>query len=190
MAYCSQCGAYLADGFEKCPACGKSVRDTEKKKAREDSWDIYEDNGYKGGAAAYKRQHQESRQSYDSYESRETQGEKQEFDPGEWSYADPVYDAQVIYDVPDGATRLFAALSYWSWLFIIPLIFKKDDPFVKLHLNQGLVLFIISVLSGLVGFLGWVVNVIAFIMCVAGFINAVRGKDTKLPLVGEIVIIK
>ena len=140
MAYCSQCGAYLADGFDKCPACGKSVREPEKKKAWDDSWDIYEDNGYKGGAAAYRSSRQEKQQSYDGYESRNAGQPKQEFDPGEWSYAEPVYDAKVVYDVPDGATRLFAALSYWSWLFIIPLIMKRDDPFVKPHLNQGLVL--------------------------------------------------
>lgn len=39
--------------------------------------------------------------------------------------------------------NLFAALSYISILFIIPLLFKKDSKFAQFHGKQGLVLFAI-----------------------------------------------
>ncbi|MEG1027853.1 MAG: hypothetical protein RSE07_04105, partial [Oscillospiraceae bacterium] len=39
-----------------------------------------------------------------------------------------------------------ACISYLSILFIIPLLVKPESPFVKFHVNQGLNLFIISVI--------------------------------------------
>jgi len=177
MAYCRECGAYIADGFDKCPACGLSTAEPKRKRVKDDDWDIYEDNGYKGGAAAYKKQSSNRRER------------AEEFDASEWR-AEPVYDAEIVNDAPDGTTRLLAAASYWSWLFILPLILRKDDPFVRLHLNQGIALTIISTVLSWMGFLGGVANLAVFVMCVIGFINAVRGKECRLPIVSEINIIK
>ncbi|MEA1909847.1 MAG: hypothetical protein U9M89_02410 [Patescibacteria group bacterium] len=42
-------------------------------------------------------------------------------------------------------TKVFAALSYLSALFIIPWVVKKDDSYVKFHLQQGITLFVIEV---------------------------------------------
>ena len=100
------------------------------------------------------------------------------------------YDAEIVNDVPDGTTRLLAAASYWSWLFILPLILRKDDPFIKPHLNQGIALTIISTVLSWVGFLGGVANLAVFVLSVIGFINAIRGKEYRLPIVSEINIIK
>jgi len=173
LAYCKECGARLADGFEKCPACGASARAPRRKKPRDDSWDIYEDNGCKGGSAAYQRQRME----------------REEFTAEEWD-AEPIYDAELVDETPDGASRLLAAVSYVRWLFILPFLLKKDDPFVKSHLNQGMVLFIISFCAGMLGFLGVLVNLVVLFMCLAGFISALRGKYCRLPLVSDINIIK
>ncbi|MCK4883162.1 MAG: hypothetical protein KAS92_09075, partial [Candidatus Omnitrophica bacterium] len=38
--------------------------------------------------------------------------------------------------------KVFAILSYLSILCIIPLVFKKDNPFVLKHGKQGLILFL------------------------------------------------
>ena len=38
-------------------------------------------------------------------------------------------------------TKVFAALSYLSVLFVIPWVVKKDSPFVNFHIKRGMVLF-------------------------------------------------
>ena len=38
-------------------------------------------------------------------------------------------------------SKIFAALSYFSILFVVPLIIKKEDSFVKFHIRQGMTLF-------------------------------------------------
>ncbi|MFA5270058.1 MAG: hypothetical protein WC400_00320 [Patescibacteria group bacterium] len=44
-------------------------------------------------------------------------------------------------------TRVFAALSYLSVLFVIPWITKRDDKFVMFHVRQGVVLFLVEVVA-------------------------------------------
>ena len=87
--------------------------------------------------------------------------------------------------------RLIAALSYLGVLVVLPLFFvDKDDPFVKFHARQGLVILIGFVLAGFVtavipviGNLFWLVLALASI---AGLIQALQGKWWKVPLVGDI----
>ena len=43
--------------------------------------------------------------------------------------------------------KLFAAISYLSILFVVPLIVKKDDQFVAFHLKQGMGLFAAEVIA-------------------------------------------
>ncbi len=43
-------------------------------------------------------------------------------------------------------SKIFAALSYFSILFIVPLIVKKEDDFVKFHIRQGITLFFAEVI--------------------------------------------
>jgi len=38
-------------------------------------------------------------------------------------------------------TKLFAAISYLSILFVIPWIVRKDHPYVAFHIKQGMALF-------------------------------------------------
>jgi len=97
-----------------------------------------------------------------------------------------------------------SVLSYLGILFLIPLLVKKDSKYVKFHVNQGLVLFIIdiaitildgvfkplgvagSVLSGLTGIAGLAV----FILMIMGIVNAATGKVKELPIIGSIRILK
>lgn len=43
-------------------------------------------------------------------------------------------------------SKIFAALSYFSILFIVPLVVKKEDEFVKFHIRQGIALFLAEVI--------------------------------------------
>ncbi|MFH0912278.1 MAG: hypothetical protein V1807_01315 [Patescibacteria group bacterium] len=55
----------------------------------------------------------------------------------------------------DGDTKIFAALSYLSVLFIIPWVVKKDIPFVAFHIKRGIALFVAELV---VWFLLWLVE--------------------------------
>ena len=86
-----------------------------------------------------------------------------------------------------------AVLCYLGILVLVPFLTDaKNDPFVKFHIKQGLVLLIFEVILGaisavpvigwIIGGLGWIFSVILFIM---GIVNAVGGKEVELPVIGK-----
>ncbi len=79
-------------------------------------------------------------------------------------------------------------------LFFVPLLTDaKNDPFVKFHVKQSLVLllswFLAAIISsisvGIIGWIGWVLNISILILWVMGIINAVNGKQEHLPIIGK-----
>ncbi len=100
--------------------------------------------------------------------------------------------------------KLLAVLSYISILVIIPIIVAPDSRFCRHHANQGLVLFIIGFAVNiinrvlrvipLIGRLGLaltgLVQIALVILAICGIIEAIQGKTEKLPIIGDIQIIK
>jgi uncharacterized membrane protein len=101
-------------------------------------------------------------------------------------------------------TMIFAILSYISILFIVGMIADPQNQKLKFHTNQGLVLFItevilgiasgiisifplINILSPLFGFAIWAVSVI---LSVIGIINASKGEEKQLPIIGKYTLYK
>jgi len=89
--------------------------------------------------------------------------------------------------------KVIASLSYISILFLIPLLVKRDSRFCMEHVKQGLVLFIIGVVVGIlrlipvIGLIIWVIGgIILFIASLIGFIYAIQGKFWKIPFVYEL----
>ena len=86
-----------------------------------------------------------------------------------------------------------ALLSYLGILVIIPLITEaKNDPFVKYHIKQGLVLLITCVIGSavsMVPIIGWILSPFIFlfmiVLAIIGIVNAVGGKEKPLPLIGH-----
>lgn len=78
-------------------------------------------------------------------------------------------------------------------IFFLPLLTDaKNDPFVKFHVKQGLVLFVAWVadmIIGMVPILGWViapiVAILLFVLFVIGVINALAGRERELPVIGK-----
>lgn len=78
-------------------------------------------------------------------------------------------------------------------IFFIPLLTdSKNDPFVKYHVKQGLVLFIFYIIASVCGyipFIGWIISailsVLALIFLIIGIVNAVNGKQEPLPVIGK-----
>lgn len=89
--------------------------------------------------------------------------------------------------------KIFAVVSYWLILCILPLILKKDNKFAVHHGKQGLVLFIFLVagfIFNVIPFLGWIVyRLVLFvylILCLWGTIQALMGNYSRIPIVSGI----
>lgn len=85
-----------------------------------------------------------------------------------------------------------AVLSYIGPLVIVSYLTAKDDPFVKFHIKQGLVLLVADVALWIIGsmvYMLWpviqLVNVAILILAIVGIINAVKGQQKELPFVGK-----
>jgi len=88
---------------------------------------------------------------------------------------------------------------YLGILLLIPLLqgTHNTSPFVKYHLNQGIVLVIASIaLSIVLGIVFWflpflsILGMAPLVFVVLGIMNVVNGKMVPLPLIGGISILK
>lgn len=79
-------------------------------------------------------------------------------------------------------------------LFFIPLLTEaKKDPFVKYHVKQGLTLFVgWAAVWILTGILPWqlsaitgLLNIFLLVLTVIGIMNAAKGEQKLLPLIGK-----
>ncbi len=93
--------------------------------------------------------------------------------------------------------KLIAAISYIWILFLVPLFAAKDDAFARFHANQGLLLFLVSVVLGIIAIIpviGAIISgiggIVTFVFAILGIINALKGEMKPLPFIGGIQIIK
>ena len=81
-------------------------------------------------------------------------------------------------------------------LFFVPLLTgdAKKDPFVKYHVKQGLVLFLLAVLIQVIGWVmpfyfwysfSWILSLVMIVLLILGIVNAVNGKQEPLPVIGK-----
>ncbi|MBQ4050702.1 MAG: hypothetical protein IJD13_03670 [Oscillospiraceae bacterium] len=97
----------------------------------------------------------------------------------------------------DPNAKLYSILAYIGILWIVGLLAAKDDVYVKYHVNQGLILFLLGVAGGIVGvipILGTIVSVVVSVFCfvcfILGIVNAVKGEMKPLPIIGKFELIK
>lgn len=97
---------------------------------------------------------------------------------------------EVAKDTPEEKNTGMAIVAYI--IFFIPLLTEsKNDPFVKFHVKQGLVLFLgwvaVAALSyvPVVMHFAWILNLGLLVFMVIGIMNAVSGKKTPLPYIGH-----
>lgn len=88
--------------------------------------------------------------------------------------------------------KLMALLAYLWILFLVPLLTKKDSPYVMFHVKQGLVLFIAWLVVGIIWIIpiiGWLVGAVGYIALIVlnliGIFNVLGGKKEPLPLIGK-----
>lgn len=84
-------------------------------------------------------------------------------------------------------------LSYIGIFVLVPFFVAKDDLFVKFHVKQGLLLFIIEAgtwFLSMIMFPLWplvqVIHLLAIVWSIIGIINVIQGKEKELPLIGSL----
>lgn len=106
----------------------------------------------------------------------------------------------------EGTDRVLAVLAYLGLLVFVPILSGSKSEFVRFHANQGLVLFICSVLwnalnwilsrfvwfmdVGIIslGDLLGIVNLALVVLAIVGIVNACKSKKEELPFIGNIVL--
>lgn len=90
------------------------------------------------------------------------------------------------------SNKKYAVLSYMGSLIIIPLFAAKKSDFLNFHNNQGLIMCIIYLISGLSFFLpnmGKMIGLILLLVSLAlgtwGIANVIKGETKELPFVGK-----
>lgn len=83
--------------------------------------------------------------------------------------AQPQGDYNATQDANTGNNKLMAVISYLGLLFLIPLLTKahESSPFVKLHLNQGLLITVLGVAVAIVSTLLGLIQVTRYTYVVA-----------------------
>ena len=94
--------------------------------------------------------------------------------------------------------NLLAAVAYITWIGFLAAFFLGDrnDPFMRHHLNQALVVDLAGLIGGVLGVIpllgaviAGVINVAGFVLDIIGAVSAYSGSTQPLPIVGDIHII-
>lgn len=84
--------------------------------------------------------------------------------------------------------KVFAAMSYLWVLCLLPLLMKRNRPFVQFHAKQGFLLFLFEVVIWVVMFIPplYFVGVLAaVILSIMGILAALTGKEWEMPVLGK-----
>lgn len=211
MAYCRDCGAYIPEGFDVCPACGKSVNEAasqaqaqaaqaEPKKAAEERKD---ESSYREAAdraareASAKAEELRRRIEGEADKRRSRRSGADRYYSG--NDGDTTGASKYAGEYKDDAeeNKTLGLLCYLGPLFLIPLLSKPDSQFLRYHCNQGLVLMLYVILASIgsnIPVIGWMISVFGWITGISWFFkglsNVREGKRSPLPVIGSVNIIK
>ena len=88
---------------------------------------------------------------------------------------------------PAGNAKLFAILAYFGIFCLIGLLVEpeKNDPYVKNHVNNGLILWIASTICAFIPFIGWAVDIALIVFMIMGIVAAAQNNYYTIPLIGD-----
>jgi len=95
--------------------------------------------------------------------------------------------------VPQGE-KILAAIGYFSFLCILPLVLKPESKFCQWHGKQGLAItMVFMIFSVVMWFFAWfwggvysLLGLLQFLLAVYGIYIAFQGKMTKIPFIATI----
>ena len=217
MAYCDKCGAYIPDGQTKCLACGYdeaeeraaqaaasasasasadagkyySFSNDELRAKLEEQRRKQQEQSRVWAEQERERRQREQDRAQRERERMEHEREQQRRRAEEQTGTARSTGARSVNTIPslgEGESKVFAALSYASILFLLPYFLRRDDSFAMYHARQGLVLLIYGVLADILGtipVIGWIFGLFRIYCVFKGISNAVKGVKEPLPYIGK-----
>lgn len=95
------------------------------------------------------------------------------------------------------STKATNIVCYIGWIGWLIAFLAGDKEGAKFHLNQGLVLVIVNIASGILAFVpvigtivACVVSVAVLVFAIMGIVYAAQEQEKELPLIGKIKILK
>ncbi len=96
--------------------------------------------------------------------------------------------------------RVFAVLSYFGFLVLVPLLAMRSNRYVNFHTNQGLVLFILEIICSILSFLlSWIpiirliprlLSLCCLILAILGIVDSARGVCKPLPILSMVTLVR
>ena len=188
MAYCNECGAYIPDGHSKCLACG-NIKD-----ARSNTAYDYKDakttntDFLKRQLEEQRRRQQENSRKW--AETEKAQREKARSNTQSYSASTRSKGINKNDLASVDSSKIFAAMSYFGLLFVIPYIICKNDDFALFHAKQGMILFLAALIAQAAGSLiglGWMVSIAKIFFIYKGVTSVLKGRKDKLPYIGGLL---
>ncbi len=181
MAFCPNCGTKVEDGKSFCPNCGTQIDAPAAPPAPS-----YDDGPYQAQPVQAEPQYQ--------YPQQPAAAPQEDFGT-KVANLNNTPDSTGDFDPNDvKSNKGMSILAYFGILVLIPIFAAKDSPFARYHSNQGLILLIcglIAVILGRIwGVLGWIADIIVFILFIIGIVNAANGRAKELPVVGKFRLLK
>lgn len=87
---------------------------------------------------------------------------------------------------PNSEQKLWAAVSYLWILSLVVLAARKQNEYIRFHANQGVLLFVITLLSIVLGPVGMLLNILVAIAALMGIFKAFQGEKWELPVFGKL----
>jgi uncharacterized membrane protein len=85
--------------------------------------------------------------------------------------------------------KTYNILAYIGILWLVGLLSAKDQPDVRFHVNQGIILSI-ATLFVWIPVLGQILGIGIIVLAIMGIIAANKGEQKELPIIGKIKILK
>jgi len=84
--------------------------------------------------------------------------------------------------------KVWGAVSYLWILSLVALAARKNNEYIRFHANQGILLFIASLVFFLTGPFVIILNMIVGIAAIVGIIKALQGEKWELPVVAPFAV--
>ncbi len=85
--------------------------------------------------------------------------------------------------------KLLGALSYIGPLGILGFVLRPGNAYNQLHASQGLIIFVIFYLLGILGGIAlplyYLIGFMHLIVALLGIVMAIQGRSFKIPVVGD-----
>lgn len=83
--------------------------------------------------------------------------------------------------MPTSEQKVWGAVGYLWILSLVVLAARKNNDYIRFHANQGVFLFLISVVVMILGPIGMMVNIVILIASIMGIIKSLQGTKWELP---------